>query len=192
VALAASERRSHKMEITGVHPELPRVIRVECYVLTQDAFSLVMAMADRFAANGMALQLPKTQVLLGTAATDEERSAVCQRLQEDMGIASPESAVREGLIITGVPIGSDHFIKAALDNGVAGISRCLGLLSDVLAHAQGEPRGGDIMHRIFTIIRRSLPSQLTHLMRSVSPHLTEEYAKQADSVIGKAIFSIVY
>jgi len=47
------------------------------------------------------------------------------------------------------------------------------------------------VHRIFTIIHPSLPSQLTHLMRAVSPHLAEEYAKQENSMVCKAIFSIL-
>jgi hypothetical protein len=60
---------------------------------TDDAFGLVKAMADCFTAHGMALQLPKTQVLLGTATTDEEKSAVCQRLQDDMGIDKSQQSV---------------------------------------------------------------------------------------------------
>ena len=89
-----------------------------------------------------------------------------------------------GIIATGVPIGSDSFIDNHLEE-IAEQALETANKAQQLHGAALDKRYTLSLNRIFTLIRLCIPSQLTHLLRTVPPSRTRTWAREFDDSLSR-------
>ena len=94
-----------------------------------------------------------------------------------------------GIIATGVPIGSDSFIDNHLEE-IAEQALETANKAQQLHGAALDKRYTLSLNRIFTLIRLCIPSQLTHLLRTVPPSRTRAWAREFDDSLSRCIATL--
>ncbi len=128
-------------------------------------------MANLMSADGLKLQPAKSLVYTNGQAAD----FVKLQMPGYVGKFS-----ETGIIVAGIPIGEDSFVEAWLTQHHAGEARAVSNL-DQLAHLQSR----------LLLLRHCAATACVHVLRGVPAHLSSEYAKLHDSVIRRALESIL-
>jgi hypothetical protein len=117
----------------------------------------------------MKVQKRKTKMLLGTQGD----LASGKQAADEMGV----EFVTDGIVICGAPVGTDAFRYRHLD-GLEGQCRtsCNRLELATL-------QGNNTLQMGANVIKRCIPTQLTHIYRSLPPYLTSAIASRTDELI---------
>jgi hypothetical protein len=95
--------------------------------------------------------------------------------------------VMEGFEAAGIPIGSDAWVKRKLNERVEAIRKDAAALVEVACNAKKHHRLS--RKAIVNIMRLTLTSQFTHLLRCVPPSQVEQVAKRVDRITVAAALS---
>ena len=89
----------------------------------------------------------------------------------------------DGIIVAGIPIGSEEYIKTTLSNIIDGIEIQMETLLSAHTTISTAPRAD--VHTLYTILKLCIPSQFNHILRTCLPSLTLTAASRLDDLVIK-------
>ena len=154
-------------------------------VILPPEFSLDMAaigkvtewLLERLGVEGISLNRRKSQALLADGVGPEQLTEEQREAMDTTGL----TVVRQGMMVVGVPVGTEQFQRDFLQEAVNGepaeLVRALVPMEDAQAS--------------FQILRLSATSRLSHLLRTVPPSITCQAAANYDALVEWALASII-
>ena len=88
-----------------------------------------------------------------------------------------------GIIVAGIPIGSEEYITSTLSNIIDGIEIQMETLMSAHTNVSTAPRAD--VHTLYTILKLCIPSQFNHILRTCLPSLTTAAATRLDNLVIK-------
>ena len=132
---------------------------------------------ERLGVEGISLKRRKSQALLADGVGPEQLTEEQRVAMDTTGL----TVVRQGMRVVGVPVGIEHFQRDFLQEAVNGepaeLVRALVPMEDTQAS--------------FQILRLSVTSRLSHLLRTVPPSITCQAAGDYDALVDWALASII-
>ncbi len=158
----------------------------------EDAKEAIVDFRDGMAAGGGKLNLAKLKVLPGSSALDPAKSVVVKALKElGMPPDKAKEAIVDGLMITGIPVGSDAFVKEACSRHCDKVTKVLGWLRDTVKGTEHLDFSQTIVHRVFATIKHCVIPMSDFMLRSVERDLCRRYAVHVDTATMQALLDII-
>lgn len=157
-----------------------------------DVKDAIMDFRDDMAVGGGKLNLTKLRILPGKGVGDNDMDVIIDALRE-LGLPAlkARAAIVNGLMITGIPIGSDDFVKAACESQCDKVTRVLRWLCDTVQQTEHHDFHQTIVHRVFATIKHCVVSMSDFLLRAVDRDLCRDFAVRIDSAIAQSTLYIL-